>query len=146
MAVPSVPRQAVIVGGGIAGLACAIGLARGGWRCTVLERAPKRRGQGHRVRLPPSGRSALEALGAGPIEPFRAPIDAFAVCAPDGTAQRQFAIPGCLSLLHRDLLAGLMRALPEAVERRTEHCVGLEGNPADGYRWWARRASAGRAS
>jgi len=125
--------QAVIVGGGIAGLASAIGLARAGWRCTMLEPSSHQRGLGHGMLLPPPARAALERLGVGPIKAFTAPIDAFAIHHPDGTLQRRFAIPGSLSVLHRDLLAQLEQAMPADVRRHSERCVGLEGNPELGY-------------
>jgi 2-polyprenyl-6-methoxyphenol hydroxylase-like FAD-dependent oxidoreductase len=122
-------RQAVIVGGGIAGLASAIGLSRGGWSCAVLEQSPHRRGQGHGMLMSSAGSAALEALGVGPIEAFSAPIDAFAVCEPDGTVRREFAIPGSLSLLHYDLVERLERALPTAVAYHSARCVALERTP-----------------
>jgi len=53
------PAQAVIVGGGIAGLAAAITLGRKGWVCTVLEQDAKRLRSGQGLLLPPSGRDAL---------------------------------------------------------------------------------------
>jgi 2-polyprenyl-6-methoxyphenol hydroxylase-like FAD-dependent oxidoreductase len=115
-------------------LASAIGLARAGWKCDVLEPAPHQRGLGHGMLLPPPAREALERLGGGPIEAFTAPIDTFAIHHPDGTLQRRFAIPGSLSVLHRDLLAQLERALPADVARHSERCVGLEGSPELGYR------------
>ena len=128
------PHQAIIVGGGIAGLASAIGLACAGWRCTVLEPSPHQRGLGHGMLVPPPARAALEQLGVGPIEAFTAPIDAFAIHHPDGTLQRRFGIPGSLSVLRRDLLAQLEQALPANVTRHSERCVGLEGSPELGYR------------
>jgi 2-polyprenyl-6-methoxyphenol hydroxylase-like FAD-dependent oxidoreductase len=57
------PPQAVIVGGGIAGLASASALALAGWQCTVLERHHPQRRIGHGMLLPASSRAALDQLG-----------------------------------------------------------------------------------
>lgn len=58
--------RAVVVGGGIGGLAAAIGLHRAGWRVTVLERAPVLADVGAGISLAANGVRALEALGLGP--------------------------------------------------------------------------------
>ncbi|WP_298234826.1 bifunctional tRNA (5-methylaminomethyl-2-thiouridine)(34)-methyltransferase MnmD/FAD-dependent 5-carboxymethylaminomethyl-2-thiouridine(34) oxidoreductase MnmC [uncultured Azohydromonas sp.] len=38
---PDAPRTALVIGAGLAGAACAQGLAAAGWQCTVLERHPE---------------------------------------------------------------------------------------------------------
>ena len=53
----------LIVGGGIAGLACALALARQGLACTVIEQAEGFRETGAGVQLGPNALRALEALG-----------------------------------------------------------------------------------
>ncbi|MEV6847297.1 FAD-dependent monooxygenase [Actinoplanes sp. NPDC051411] len=58
-------RTAVIVGGGIGGLAAAIGLRRTGWEVTVLERAPALRAVGAGLVLQANGLRCLDALGIG---------------------------------------------------------------------------------
>ncbi|ORT58557.1 FAD-dependent monooxygenase [Streptomyces sp. CB03238] len=61
------PGQAVVVGGGIGGLAAALGLLRTGWRVTVVERAPAALADaGAGISLAANGIHALDALGAGP--------------------------------------------------------------------------------
>ncbi|GAA3919891.1 FAD-dependent monooxygenase [Streptomyces gulbargensis] len=62
--------SAVVVGGGIGGLAAAIGLRRVGWDVTVAERAPVADDAGAGISLHANGIRALDALGAG--EPVRA--------------------------------------------------------------------------
>ncbi|WP_309055637.1 FAD-dependent monooxygenase [Streptomyces sp.] len=62
--------SAVVVGGGIGGLAAAIGLRRVGWDVTVVERAPVADDAGAGISLHANGIRALDALGAG--EPVRA--------------------------------------------------------------------------
>ncbi|HXC82081.1 MAG TPA: FAD-dependent oxidoreductase [Trebonia sp.] len=54
---------AVVVGGGIAGLASAVALAQAGWRVTVLERAPAFGEVGAGLAVTGNGMTALAALG-----------------------------------------------------------------------------------
>jgi len=56
-------RRAVVVGGGIGGLAAGIGLARSGWHVVVCERAPSLEPVGAGLMLWPNGMAALAALG-----------------------------------------------------------------------------------
>jgi 2-polyprenyl-6-methoxyphenol hydroxylase-like FAD-dependent oxidoreductase len=55
--------KAVVVGGGIGGLASAIALAQAGWRVTVLERAPAFGEVGAGLATTGNGMTALAALG-----------------------------------------------------------------------------------
>lgn len=126
-------RQAIIVGGGIAGLATAIGLARNGWHCSILEQSPLRIWKGHGLLLSPTGHAVLEALGVKAISSFSHRIDSFLLCNATGITLQEYAIPGSLSLLHRELLGALQQALPSGVEPIHERCIGLQGNPEDGY-------------
>jgi 2-polyprenyl-6-methoxyphenol hydroxylase-like FAD-dependent oxidoreductase len=57
--------SAVVVGGGIGGLAAAIGLRRIGWEVTVVERAPVLADVGAGISLHANGLRALDALGVG---------------------------------------------------------------------------------
>ncbi|MEV7180031.1 FAD-dependent monooxygenase [Kitasatospora sp. NPDC093679] len=56
---------AVVVGGGIGGLAAAIGLHRIGWEVTVVERAPVLNDAGAGISLAANGLRALDELGVG---------------------------------------------------------------------------------
>ncbi|MGF1427569.1 FAD-dependent monooxygenase [Kitasatospora sp. LaBMicrA B282] len=56
---------AVVIGGGIGGLAAAIGLRRIGWTVTVVERAPVLDDAGAGISLAANGLRALDALGVG---------------------------------------------------------------------------------
>ncbi|MFE6225034.1 FAD-dependent monooxygenase [Streptomyces sp. NPDC057854] len=58
-------NTAVVVGGGIGGLAAAIGLRRVGWEVTVVERAPVLDDAGAGISLAANGLRALDALGVG---------------------------------------------------------------------------------
>jgi 2-polyprenyl-6-methoxyphenol hydroxylase-like FAD-dependent oxidoreductase len=55
--------MAVVVGGGIGGLASAVALAQAGWRVTVLERAPAFGEVGAGLATTGNGMTALAALG-----------------------------------------------------------------------------------
>ncbi|MFE2140745.1 FAD-dependent monooxygenase [Streptomyces sp. NPDC059456] len=57
--------RAVVVGGGIGGLAAAIGLRRVGWEVTVVERASTLADAGAGISLAANGLRALDALGVG---------------------------------------------------------------------------------
>ncbi|MGH4030519.1 FAD-dependent oxidoreductase [Actinomycetota bacterium Odt1-20B] len=58
-------RSAIVVGGGIGGLATAVALRRAGWRVQVLERRPDFRELGAGLSLWPNALRALDALGLG---------------------------------------------------------------------------------
>ncbi|MGW1750276.1 FAD-dependent monooxygenase [Streptomyces sp. NPDC002092] len=58
-------NTAVVVGGGIGGLAAAIGLHRVGWDVTVLERAATLADAGAGISLAANGMRALDELGVG---------------------------------------------------------------------------------
>src|SRR5439155_24201606 len=62
---PSMGGRAVVVGGGIGGLAAAIGLRLIGWEVTVVERAPVLEDVGAGISLHANGIRALDFLGAG---------------------------------------------------------------------------------
>ena len=57
--------KAVIIGGGIGGLASAVALARRGWQVEVLERAPEFTEVGAGISTWANGLRALDALGVG---------------------------------------------------------------------------------
>ncbi|MFF4471386.1 FAD-dependent monooxygenase [Streptomyces sp. NPDC001599] len=57
------PKRALVVGLGIAGMSAAIGLRRAGWTPVIVERAPERRTGGYFVGLFPEGRQAAVDLG-----------------------------------------------------------------------------------
>ncbi|MEU9121587.1 FAD-dependent monooxygenase [Streptomyces sp. NPDC048506] len=58
-------RSAIVVGGGIGGLAAGVALTRSGWQVKVLERAATFGEVGAGLSLWPNGVRALDALGAG---------------------------------------------------------------------------------
>ncbi|NLU77547.1 FAD-dependent monooxygenase [Micromonospora sp. HNM0581] len=117
-------RTAVVVGGGLGGLAVSGALARSGWQVTVLERADRIRPERAAVVLWPNGVRALRALGLG------AGLDAIATTLPDGGVRRpdghwlvqprptpRERVP---MVVHReDLHDALIAGLGERVELRT---------------------------
>jgi 2-polyprenyl-6-methoxyphenol hydroxylase-like FAD-dependent oxidoreductase len=58
-------RTAIVIGGGIGGLAVAAGLSRTGWRVTVFEQAPRFAALGAGIALAPNAVRALDWLGVG---------------------------------------------------------------------------------
>jgi 2-polyprenyl-6-methoxyphenol hydroxylase-like FAD-dependent oxidoreductase len=60
-------EKAIVVGGGIAGLASAIALRQRGWDVDVLEQAPSFGEVGAGLSLWPNALSALDALGVGAV-------------------------------------------------------------------------------
>ena len=56
-------RTAVVIGGGIGGLATALALHQRGWRLHVLERAPEFTDIGAGLSLWPNAMRALDVLG-----------------------------------------------------------------------------------
>ncbi|GAA2150423.1 FAD-dependent monooxygenase [Kitasatospora kazusensis] len=126
-------RSAVVIGGGIGGLAAAVGLHRTGWRVTVLERAPEPRESGAGISLLTNAQRALDAIGLGAAVRAGA-----AVMAPGGEGLRlasgrrlqppadpDFLREHGLSLvvLPRPVLHGLLRAALPAGALRTGAAV-----------------------
>jgi 2-polyprenyl-6-methoxyphenol hydroxylase-like FAD-dependent oxidoreductase len=60
-------RPAIVAGGGIGGLATALGLARKGFRVVVLEQAPEFAEIGAGIQLAPNAWHAIDALGVGEL-------------------------------------------------------------------------------
>ncbi len=137
----AVRPTALILGGGVAGLASAIALGRQGWQCTILERDLERRCVGQGLLMPANGLEALEQLGVRGLDALTVPIDAYELCDRDGRCLRRFAIPGSTGLLHPDLLDLLQRALPAGTELVEGHGIGLTRGAAD---TWALIDAAGR--
>ncbi|WAL63149.1 FAD-dependent monooxygenase [Amycolatopsis cynarae] len=131
MTTPGNDNTALVAGGGIGGLAAAIGLRRAGWTVTVLERAPGLREAGAGWSFAPNAVRAADALGVG--EGFRAvsvPTEAGATLrTPDGGYLMRFRPGRDTPLLanHRaDLLGVLAGHLPDDVVRTAAEVTGVE--------------------
>ncbi|MEO3891476.1 FAD-dependent monooxygenase [Nonomuraea sp. B5E05] len=123
-------RQAVVVGGGIGGLATAVALQRIGWRATVLERAAEVREIGAGMSQAPNAMRALEALGLGE-QARSAGVPTYSagnLRLPDGRYLQQ-ARPGDptpLVAFHRaDLHRILLQALPTTWVRTNAEVTGV---------------------
>lgn len=132
-------RHAVVIGGGIGGLAAAVGLHRTGWQVTVLEQSTEFAELGAGLTLWPNGQRALEALG------FRAEVRAMAepqrsggVRAADGRwllrlnaerFERDFGLP--VVGVHRAQLHGmLLAAIPPEMLRAGIRVIDVRADGA----------------
>ena len=114
--------EAVIVGGGIGGVATALALAAQGWRVALLEKAPEIAEVGAGLQVSPNGFKVLEALGVGDAvasksyEPGefafrRGPSGAAVFSAPSKAYFRRTYGAPYLQIHRADLLEGLTAAL-----------------------------------
>lgn len=139
--------RALIVGGGIGGLATAIGLTRAGWRVEVRERADDLARSGTGLAIWPEAVAALDRLGIGDDLRARAlPQPPGALRRPDGrviatvdterlrrrAGESPYVIArvDLLELLYRALADGTVRFGAEVTETRWEGydlVVGADG-------------------
>ena len=130
-------KKAVVVGGGIGGLAAAVALGRRGWQVEVLEQADRSAGAGAGLSLWPNALRALEELGLADAVRARAALGGPAGIRDRGgrwlsrtdTAEigRRY---GRVAMVHRaDLLGILLDAVPGPALR---HGVTVRGVRPDG--------------
>src|SRR3984957_16334970 len=123
--------RAVVVGGGLGGLAAALALARAGINVGVYEQAQQLAEVGAGVSLAPNGLRMLERLGIGEgITQKGARYGSAQLRFSDGRAVRhepdQFTRPGQNIGIHRaDLLALLAGQLPPGTVRTGRRCTGF---------------------
>ncbi len=142
-------RTAVVVGAGLAGLAAAGGLARAGWRVTLLERAERIATDPTGLVLWLNGLRALRALDPdGAWAGIAAPLPDLGVRRPDGqwliTPRPRAADADAPAAVHRqDLVEALVAGLGGDVEirtgvtvRRVSTCPGDRPAVADGPARW----------
>jgi salicylate hydroxylase len=126
-----VALRAVVVGGGIGGIAAAVALSRAGIDVQVHEQARELTEVGAGVSLAPNGLRMLERLGVGEgIRRLGARYASAELRLPDGRAVRhepyQFSLPGQNIGIHRaDLLALLAGQLPPGTVRTGHRCTGF---------------------
>lgn len=122
--------HAAVVGGGIGGLATAIGLDRAGWRVTVYERQPELTAAGAGILLWPNAIYALTALGLGDEIRTNSVASDGGVRRPDGSwlsrisgkdIEDRLGTPAVT--IHR---ADLHRVLENALGPRTDVRTGTE--------------------
>ncbi|MBF6078438.1 FAD-dependent monooxygenase [Nocardia beijingensis] len=159
--------EAVIVGGGIGGLATAVAFLRQGWRVEVLERAADITALGAGLSLWPNALRALDALGLGDRVRARA-VEEGAAAIRDRAGRRLAGIDaeqlratyGSPIMLHRADLVDILRSAIPAEALRTgvtvaaakadgtvAHSAGTSSGDvvvgADGIRSAVRRAVCG---
>ncbi|HET7048894.1 MAG TPA: FAD-dependent monooxygenase [Solirubrobacteraceae bacterium] len=113
-----VARHAIVVGGGIGGLATAVALRQTGWRVTVVERSAQLREVGAGISLWPNAIHALWMLGLRPPLQAAATVQEDArirtwqgkLLAPPLGARLQERFGAPLLMLHRAALQNLMIA------------------------------------
>jgi 2-polyprenyl-6-methoxyphenol hydroxylase-like FAD-dependent oxidoreductase len=117
-------RSAIVVGGGISGLAAAIALRRIGWRVRLLERSPRFAEVGAGISLWPNALRALDQIGVGErIRAFAAPEVNTGIRHRDGRFLARMDVDeltrrvGAVLVLHR---AELLGVLVDADEGRAE--------------------------
>ncbi|WP_327005255.1 FAD-dependent oxidoreductase [Dactylosporangium sp. NBC_01737] len=115
--------HAIVIGGGIGGLATARGLAQQGWDVTVLERQPDLRQIGAGISLWPNAIRALHHLGIGEaVERAGARVHGGGMRTWDGRWLSRVELGAPPVMLHRaDLHEILLDGLPATV--RTGHPV-----------------------
>ncbi|MGB6454992.1 MAG: FAD-dependent monooxygenase [Streptosporangiaceae bacterium] len=123
--------RAVVVGGGLGGIAAAVALAQAGVHVHVYEQAQRLTEVGAGVSLAPNGLRMLERLGVGEgIERVGVRYMSTQLLLADGRQARhephQFTQPGRNVGIHRaDLLALLAAQLPVGTVRTGHRCTGF---------------------
>lgn len=134
-------KKAVIVGGGIAGLAAAQRLHQIGWRPIVIERAPARRPGGYAVTFSGLGYDAAERMGVLPaLRERHITPDEMVYVKPNGEAK--FSVPGqtvramlgerALSILRGDIEDVFYTEIKDQVEIRFGTTVEAVAQDDDG--------------
>ncbi|MEV4225450.1 FAD-dependent oxidoreductase [Nonomuraea sp. NPDC049725] len=127
-------RSAVVIGGGIGGLATALALTRTGWQVTLLEQAREVRAAGAGITLAPNAVRALDWLGLGGElratgalqggAGLRTSSGRWLMRAHVEELKRRFGVPGFA--LHRaELMDMLTRALPDGVIGTDRRVTGV---------------------
>ncbi len=113
--------RAIVVGGGIGGLASGIALSRAGWDVSVLERATGSTAIGAGISLWANALRALDALGVWPDIRDAAATPAGGARRPDGrwlSHMADVSVPFDVLLVHRaELHDKLVQALPSGALR-----------------------------
>lgn len=104
--------KAMIVGGGVAGLAVAISLRRSGYKVNVYEKSPTFAKMGHGFLLREHGLKALDQLGVGiHVRKQAIQIKRVVVQRADGAVIVNRAIENCFSIARHDCVDILRRTL-----------------------------------
>jgi FAD-dependent urate hydroxylase len=132
-------QHAIIIGGGIGGLATGIALRRIGWTVSIFEQAPELREVGAGLALWANAVRALEKLGvAAAVRALQPPMPSGGIYTwrgmpliTDSSAALAQRIGEISMVLHRaDLLAILRQSLPTDTLTLDKRCVRVEQNAA----------------
>lgn len=134
-------RKAIVIGGGIAGLATALRLHQIGWQPIIVERAPARRSGGYAVTFSGIGYDAAERMGVLPALTERhITPDKMVYVKPDG--ETRFTVPGptvramlgqrALNILRGDIEDVLYTTIRDTVEVRFGTTITAVAQDDDG--------------
>lgn len=121
------PMNAVVVGGGVAGLAAAVGCRLVGIDAVVYERVPRYAARGFGFLLLPNGLRALQSFGL--LDQVRAagyPITHAVMRASDGAVLASEDLAEAVCISRTDLLEILLNALPAQSVRTSTVFSGFE--------------------
>ena len=108
--------KALIIGGGIAGLAAAITLRKVGWDVVVKERAEQFTEVGLGFIILPNGLEALDQVGAGEYVRTNGKIINEAIIrTPDGTIIKDDKLDSCLGVKRSSVIDSLKSLLPSEI-------------------------------
>ncbi len=108
--------KALIIGGGIAGLATAITLRKAGWDVSVQERAAEYTEVGLGFIILPNGLEALDQVGAGAyVRAHGKTINKATIRTPDGTIIKDDALESCVGIKRSTVVDALRSLVPADV-------------------------------
>jgi 2-polyprenyl-6-methoxyphenol hydroxylase-like FAD-dependent oxidoreductase len=130
--------RAIVIGSGIGGLSCAIGLRKIGWDVALYERAPELREVGAGIMIWANGMRAFDALGVG--ESIRAITQPgvritlavrngrrLQLAAEAGRFEKALGYSPFVGFIHRAELVGTLAShLPSGMARYGHECTGVE--------------------
>jgi len=108
--------KALIIGGGIAGLAAAITLRKAGWDVIVKERSLQFAEVGLGFIILPNGLEALDQVGAGDeVRKNGKIIDEAVIRTPDGAIVKDDKLDSCLGIKRSSVIDALRNVLPHEI-------------------------------
>ncbi len=130
--------RVIVIGSGIGGLSCAIGLRKIGLDVALYERAPQLREVGAGIMIWANGLRALDALGVGEsVRSILMPAGRMTLAAKDGwreqmvveaeAFEKELGYTPFVGFIHRaELVSTLAAHLPPGIARYGHDCVGVE--------------------
>lgn len=108
--------KALIIGGGIAGLATAITLRKSGWDVSVQERAPEFSEVGLGFIILPNGLEALDQVGAGNhVRANGRVINRAVIQTPEGEIIKDDVLENCLGIKRSSVINALRALVPTEI-------------------------------